>query len=91
MASLFHVFGRLKAIPGGGRTGVEQGTPGVPRMVAQEGWRRGLVGGGGGGVGEGRTFRILYISTPDQPPHGGITGRVPYCCKVVKIVVKNEY
>ena len=32
------------------------------------------MGGSDGGDGGGRTFPILYITTPDQPPHGGVTG-----------------
>ena len=27
-----------------------------------------------GGRGEGQTREKLYITTPDQPPHGGVTG-----------------
>ena len=53
---------------GGGRTEVEKDTPGMLRRVAQ---RRG--GGEWVGDGGGRTFPILY-TTPDQPPHGGVTG-----------------
>ena len=32
------------------------------------------MGGGDGGDGGGRTFPILYITTPDHSPHGGFTG-----------------
>ena len=32
------------------------------------------MGDGDGGDVGGRTFPILYITTPDQPPHGGVTG-----------------
>ena len=32
------------------------------------------MGGCDGEDGGGRTFPILYITTPDQPPHGGVTG-----------------
>ena len=39
-----------------------------------EGLRRRWVGGGDGADGGGRPFPILYITTPDQPPHGGVTG-----------------
>ena len=34
------------------------------------------MGGGDGGDGGGRTFPILYITTSDQPPHGGLTGNI---------------
>ena len=36
------------------------------------------MGGGDGGDEGGRTFPILYITTPDQPPHGGVSG-LGYC------------
>ena len=39
-----------------------------------EGLRSGWVGFSGAEVGEVRTFAVLYNTTPDQPPHGGVTG-----------------
>ena len=46
------------------------------------------MGDGDGGDVGGRTFPILYITTPDQPPHGGVTGNSKVLLMVVKEVNK---
>ena len=39
-------------------------------MMMMVGWLVGRLSG----VGRGAKSPILYITTPDQPPHGGVTG-----------------
>ena len=85
MTPIFHFFDVPELPPTWPPGEVEQGWKKVPRG-APEGGPGERERGERGGEREREGKEKLYITTPDQPLHGGITGRVVGVIGVVGVV-----